>query len=193
MTTQTISNALSREALSDLLARCALNDHGAFERLYQHTSPQLFGLVLRIVREEQLARDVLQDGYVKIWNNAGDYRPEKGSPVTWMGSIMRNRAIDLLRRRRSNPVVAVEQDEIGAFADERALPPDLAVAGDQNRSALLACMDRLTESQKQAIGLAYYRGLTHEELAQHLDTPLGTVKSWLRRGLLKLRDCLESP
>ncbi len=193
MTTQTISNALSREALSDLLARCALNDHGAFERLYQHTSPQLFGLVLRIVREEQLARDVLQDGYVKIWNNAGDYRPEKGSPVTWMGSIMRNRAIDLLRRRRSNPVVAVEQDEIGAFADERALPPDLAVAGDQNRSALLACMDQLTESQKQAIGLAYYRGLTHEELAQHLDTPLGTVKSWLRRGLLKLRDCLESP
>ena len=193
MTTQTISNALSREALSDLLARCALNDHGAFERLYQHTSPQLFGLVLRIVREEQLARDVLQDGYVKIWNNAGDYRPEKGSPVTWMGSIMRNRAIDLLRRRRSNPVVAVEQDEIGAFADERALPPDLAVAGDQNRSALLACMDQLTESQKQAIGLAYYRGLTHEELAQHLDTPLGTVKSWLRRGLLKLRDCLERP
>jgi RNA polymerase sigma-70 factor (ECF subfamily) len=90
-------------------------------------------------------------------------------------------------------VVAVEQDEIGAFADERALPPDLAVAGDQNRSALLACMDQLTESQKQAIGLAYYRGLTHEELAQHLDTPLGTVKSWLRRGLLKLRDCLESP
>ena len=192
MTTQTTVNALSREALTDLLARCALNEYGAFERLYQHTSPQLFGLVLRIVREEQFARDVLQDGYVKIWNNAGDYRPEKGSPLTWMGSIMRNRAIDLLRRRRSNPVVAVEQEEITAFADEQSLPPDLEVAGDQNRAALLACLGELSESQRQAIGLAYYRGLTHEELARHLDTPLGTVKSWLRRGLLKLSDCLES-
>lgn len=192
MTTRTTGNALSREALTDLLARCALNDHGAFERLYQHTSPQLFGLVLRIVREEQFARDVLQDGFVKIWNHAGDYRPEKGSPVTWMGGIMRNRAIDLLRRRRSNPVVAVEQEEISTFADEQALPPDLEVAGDQNRAALLSCLGQLTESQRQAIGLAYFRGLTHEELARHMDTPLGTVKSWLRRGLLKLRDCLES-
>jgi len=180
------------EQLADLLARCALNDHGAFERLYQHTSPQLFGLVLRIVREEQLARDVLQDGYVKVWDRAADFRPEKASATTWMGSIMRNRAIDLLRRRRSSPLVAVDQEEIAWFEDERAVVPELEVANGQSRAALQVCLDQLTEPQRQAIALAYYRGLTHEELARHMDTPLGTVKSWLRRGLLRLRDCLES-
>jgi RNA polymerase sigma-70 factor (ECF subfamily) len=182
----------TQEQLADLLARCALNDHGAFERLYQHTSAQLFGLVLRIVREEQLARDVLQDGYVKVWDRAGDFRPERASATTWMGSIMRNRAIDLLRRRRSSPLVAVEQEEIGWFQDESVVAPELEVASGQSREALRACLEQLTESQRQAIALAYYRGLTHEELARHMDTPLGTVKSWLRRGLLRLKACLES-
>jgi len=181
----------SPEALAHLLARCALNDHGAFEHLYQHTSAKLYGLVLRIVREEQLARDVLQDGYVKIWNHAADFRPEKASAITWMGTIMRNRAIDIIRRRRI-PVLADGDPESAGWSPENPLDsPDVEMDLAHQKQALAECLSTLSESQRQAIALAYYRGLTHEEMARFMDTPLGTVKSWLRRGLLRLRDCLD--
>lgn len=181
----------TREELSDLLARCALNDHRAFEQLYQFTSAKLYGLVVRIVREEQLARDVLQDGYVRIWDHAQDYRPDRASPITWMGSIMRNRAIDLVRRKKSNPLGEASDDELRWLEDDKSVPPDRQVDFDRQRRILQDCLEVLSDDQRQAIVLAYYRGLTHEELAHYLDKPLGTVKSWLRRGLLKLKDCLD--
>lgn len=180
------------EELADLLARCALNDHRAFERLYQHSSAQLFGLVMRIVRDEQLARDVLQDGFVRIWDRAGDFRPDVASPSTWMGSIMRNRAIDVLRRRRASPVVAdLLPEEMHWLEDPTAVPQHESVQQDQNTKALRECLRDLNENQRQVIALAYFRGMTHEELADHVGAPLGTVKSWVRRGLLQLRACLS--
>jgi len=181
----------TQEELTDLLARCALKDRRAFERLYQFTSAKLYGLVLRIVREEQLARDVLQEGYVRIWDHAKDYRPDKASPITWMGSIMRNRSIDLVRRNKSNPLNGADEDELVWLEDEATPAPDRQVDDDRQRQSLQDCLQVLNKDQQQAIVLAYYRGLTHEELAQYLDKPLGTVKSWLRRGLLRLKDCLE--
>ncbi len=181
----------SPEQLTDLLARCALNDQQAFEGLYRFTSAKLYGLVLRIVREEQLARDVLQDGYVRIWDHAGDYRPDRASPITWMGSIMRNRAIDLVRRRKSNPLGDASDDELRWLEDENSPAPDRGVDDERRYRALHHCLEQLGEDQLQAVVLAYYRGLTHEELARHLGKPLGTVKSWLRRGLIKIKDCLD--
>ncbi len=181
----------SPEVLADLLSRCASNDHGAFERLYQHTSAKLYGLVLRIVRDEQLSRDVLQDGYVRIWNHAADFRPDRASAITWMGSIMRNRAIDLVRRRRV-PVLENGDREATEWLPENLLDSPEAELDLANQSEALAeCIATLSEAQRQSIALAYYRGLTHEEMAQFMDRPLGTVKSWLRRGLLRLRDCLD--
>lgn len=181
----------SPEVLAHLLARCALNDHSAFEHLYQHTSAKLYGLVVRIVREEQLARDVLQDGYVKIWNHAADFRPEKASAITWMGSIMRNRAIDVIRRRRI-PVFDGSEREGSAWSQESLLDsPEAKMDLAHQKQALGECLGTLSESQRQAIALAYFRGLTHEEMAHFMGKPLGTVKSWLRRGLLRLRDCLD--
>jgi RNA polymerase sigma-70 factor (ECF subfamily) len=181
----------SPEVLAHLLARCALNDHGAFEHLYQHTSAKLYGLVLRIVREEQLARDVLQDGYVRIWNHAADFRPEKASAITWMGSIMRNRAIDVIRRRRM-PIYDNGEHEGSTWSPESLLvSPEVEMDLTRRKQALGECLSTLSETQRQAIALAYFRGLTHEEMAHFMGRPLGTVKSWLRRGLLRLRDCLD--
>jgi RNA polymerase sigma-70 factor (ECF subfamily) len=180
------------EELGELLARCALNDHVAFERLYQHSSAKLYGLVLRIVRDEQLARDILQDGFVKIWDRAGDFRPEVASPITWMGSIMRNRAIDLLRRRRASPVVMdLRPEDMHWLEDESVDQPDTMTNRSQEYAALQRCLNALNETQRQVVALAYFRGMTHEELASYLNAPLGTVKSWLRRGLLQLKACLD--
>ncbi len=180
------------EELADLLARCALNDHRAFERLYQHCSAQLYGLVMRIVRDEQLARDVLQDGFVRIWDRAGDFRPELATPTTWMGSIMRNRAIDVLRRRRASPIVPdLQPEELHWLEDPTTEPQHESVQRDRDQRALRICLQALNENQRQVIALAYFRGMTHEELANHVGAPLGTVKSWVRRGLLQLRACLN--
>lgn len=181
---------LSPEELSQLLARCALNDRHAFEVLYKATSAQLFGLILRIVRNPDLASEVLQEGYVKIWNRAGDFRAEKARPMTWMGTIVRNQAIDLLRRSTHESAPSEPVDELHWLADEGAGPYELTNQS-QEHQFVRECLNQLEGPQRQAMMLAYFNGLTHEQLADHLDTPLGTVKSWLRRGLMRLKKCLE--
>jgi RNA polymerase sigma-70 factor (ECF subfamily) len=181
---------LSPEELSQLLARCALNDRHAFEALYKATSAQLFGLILRIVKNQDLASEVLQEGYVKIWNRAGDFRAEKARPITWMGTIVRNQAIDLLRRSTHELTPSAPVEELHWLADEGAGPYELTSQSQQHES-LRGCLNQLEGIQRQAMLLAYFNGLTHEQLADHLDTPLGTIKSWLRRGLMRLKRCLE--
>lgn len=180
----------SPQELAELLARCALRDRQSFEQLYKITSPQLFGLVLRIVKNQDLASEVLQEGFVKIWNRAGDYRPDKAAAMTWMGAIVRNQAIDLLRRSANQPLQNESVEELHWLADEAAGPQDLAHQEQENQ-ALHECLQQLDEVQRQAMLLAYFKGMTHEELAEHMDRPLGTVKSWLRRGLLRLKKCLS--
>ncbi|PWV60660.1 sigma-70 family RNA polymerase sigma factor [Plasticicumulans acidivorans] len=178
------------EVLGDLLARCALADRAAFEKLYRLSSPQLFGIVLRIVRDRDIAADVLQETYVKIWHRAGDFRADLATPITWMGSIARNQAIDTLRRAEHRITQADDVDEMYDLADDSEGPQD-AAARERDAAALHRCLEELQGAQRTAVRLAWFRGMTHEELAEHLDTPLGTVKSWLRRGLLRLKTCLE--
>ncbi|MBI3716933.1 MAG: sigma-70 family RNA polymerase sigma factor [Betaproteobacteria bacterium] len=178
------------QQLATLLARTGIGDRNAFADLYQNTQAKLFGVALRIVRERHLAEEVLQDAFVNIWNHAAQYATARSAPMTWMTAVVRNRALDLVRR----PHLEV-QDEDEVFTnnlqDERAGPADqLESARDQAR--IERCMKGLDEEQRQTISLAFYHGLSHSEVADHLRRPLGTIKTHIRRGLLKLKGCLES-
>jgi RNA polymerase sigma-70 factor (ECF subfamily) len=174
-------------ALEGLLARTALGDRSAFAELYRATSSKLFAVSLRIVRERPLAEEVLQDSFVNIWRRSSDYAVAKSAPLTWMTAIVRNRSLDIVRRTREEPDV----DDVLAtnLADESAAPARDAEIREQSHS-IQQCLEELDADQRQTIALAYFHGLTHSELAAHLKKPLGTVKTHVRRGLAKLRDCL---
>ncbi len=182
--------ARRNEQLKELLAACALNDRQAFAQLYELTSAKLNGVILRILGREAWAQDCLQEVYIKLWNKAGDYRPYVALPMTWMMTIARNQALDLLRRHRrellSDEPVKMEQE-----TDIELLPMERLQRDDAGRM-LQRCLQQLQEQQRQIIALAYFRGLTHDELARQTGTPLGTIKTWIRRGLEQLRGCLES-
>ncbi|MES9940849.1 MAG: sigma-70 family RNA polymerase sigma factor [Candidatus Thiodiazotropha sp. 6PLUC2] len=178
------------EELESLLAACALNDRKAFARLYRMTSAKLYGVVLRILIRDDLAQDCLQDAYVKIWNNAASYRAYMAAPLTWMSTIARNQALDLLRKRKRE-VMDRDDKSVPEQVDGAPLPPDSLSRSDDGRR-LEECLGELKDQQRQVLVLAYFKGLTHDELASHTDTPLGTVKTWIRRGLNQLRRCLEN-
>jgi RNA polymerase sigma-70 factor (ECF subfamily) len=178
------------DPLAGLLAACARRDRAAFERLYRETSPKLFGVALRILRREDWAEEVLQDCYVRIWDHARDYREGLAAPMTWMTSIVRNRCLDQLRRPRLE-VIDEDGERIEAAESEAPGPLERLESGAE-ADALRRCLEALDARQRQAIALAYYDGLSHSELASHLREPLGTVKTWVRRGLLRLKSCLEA-
>lgn len=175
-------------SLEALLSRAALGDRAAFEQLYRATRAKLFAVSLRIVRERALAEEVLQDSFVNIWRRASDYAAAKSAPMTWMTAIVRNRSVDLVRRSREEP--DVDDTLVASLVDESATPArDAELAADTH--SLQRCLGELDPEQRQTIALAFFHGLTHSELAAHLRQPLGTVKTHVRRGLLKLRACLE--
>jgi RNA polymerase sigma factor (sigma-70 family) len=178
---------VSPEHLADLLARTALRDHAAFAKLYEATRAKLFAVSLRIVGERPVAEEVLQDTFVNIWNHARDYAPSKSAPLTWMFAIARNRSLDIVRRTRELPDV---DDALAAnlVGDEPEALEEMARRSDAHK--LHECLGELEADQRQAIGLAFFHGLSHSELAEHLRRPLGTVKTHVRRGLNRLRDCL---
>src|SRR6266699_7012794 len=176
--------------LADLLARTALSDQRAFAELYRLTSPHLYAVALRIVRVTGPAEEVLQESYVNIWHHAGSYVAAKSQPLTWMTSVVRNRCLDQLRRREVQTVTMDDEDEGLAIAAEDPTPLEMLLSGADAR-AVGACVEALEPGQKQAIALAFFQGLSHSELAHHLREPLGTVKSWIRRGLERLRACLD--
>ena len=177
---------MAAQGLEDLLARSAQGDRAAFQRLYQASAAKLHGVALRILRRGDWAEEVLQECYVSIWTRAGDYRAGLSAPMTWMTSIVRNRCLDWLRRPA--PEVAVETFE----ELESGSPGPLAeLERAKDAQALARCLGVLDARQRQAIALAFYDGLSHAELAGHMREPLGTVKTWVRRGLLRLKACLE--
>ena len=184
---------VQNQVLAGLLAACARRDQAAFSRLYQSTSPKLFGVALRILRREDWAEEVLQDCYVSIWNHAGSFDARLAAPMTWMTSIVRNRCLDWLRRPRIEVSLA-RDDEDGEDPLERVPSEDPgpleALARSADAKALGECLRRLEPKQRQAIMLAFYEGLSHSELASHMREPLGTVKTWVRRGLERLKGCL---
>lgn len=187
------TNPEQNQRLQDLLAAASRRDAAsaaAFEALYQSTSSKLFGVALRILRREDWAEEVLQECYVSIWKHCADYQLQLSAPMTWMTSIVRNRCLDLLRR----PNFEDPTDDDGVFdAFESAEPGPLAELERSAEAAAIArCMSGLDEKQRQAISMAFFEGLTHVELAQKLGQPLGTVKTWVRRGLIRLKDCLSS-
>jgi RNA polymerase sigma factor (sigma-70 family) len=188
----------SRE-LGSLLARAGLGDRAAFAQLYEHTSPQLFGVVLRIQRDRALAEDLLQDIYVSVWKAAAGFDAARAQPMTWLIGIARNRAIDSLRRAQTRPRFETgpaagddddAPDRLEQLPDDTDGPLALLDKASDAR-ALGACMQHLSPPQRQSVALAFYDGLTHAEVAERLREPLGTVKSWVRRALVVLRSCLE--
>jgi len=180
------------EELALLLGRTALADQAAFAELYRQTSSHLYAVALRMLRDKAAAEDALQEAFVSVWHHAGSYVAAKSRPQTWLTSIVRNRCLDLLRRRVPDTMTLTRDDD-DAEIDLPATGPtpvELLLAG-ADAAMVRTCVDTLDGGQKQAIALAFFQGLSHSELAAQLQEPLGTVKSWIRRGLERLKSCLE--
>ena len=186
-----LSEALAPEQLSDLLARCALRDQRAFAMLYRASSAKLFAVAVRITRRRDWAEEVLQEAFVNIWNHAEGYNPTKSAPMTWMTAIVRNRALDLLRRPREVEIDD-EHEELMASIPDDAPGPEELLRMSTEAGELAECLKALTEEQRHSITLAFFYGLSHGELAQQMRKPLGTVKTWVRRGLDRLKTCLDA-
>ena len=179
--------------LAALLARVALADQRAFATLYGQTSAHLYAVALRIVRDPAAAEDILQEAYVSVWHHAGRYDAARSQPITWMTAIVRNRCLDQMRRRDLDTVSLTPiDDDAPAFdiRDEGPAPPELLLQG-ADASAVRACVETLEAGPRQAIALAFFQGLSHAELAEHMREPLGTIKSWVRRALERLKRCLD--
>ena len=190
-------NKIEAGQLHYWLAAVDRKDAIAFRALYDATSPKLFGLALRIVSKPELAEEVLQDSFVSIWSNAGSYQSSLAAPMTWMSTIVRNRAFDLLRKVASGPQSAIEMDaetveaEIMGVLEDGGATPMHVLESSQEAKALASCMSGLEGLHRQAMALAFYHDLSHSEVAAHMQLPIGTVKTWIRRGLDKLRTCLQ--
>ena len=174
--------------IEKLIARVALKDRAAFAEIYARTSAKLFGVVLRVLNNRADAEDVLQDAYVKIWRNAGRYRQNGYSPMTWLITIARNTAIDA--RRRKGRAASGGDAMLERMADPAPGPEAQTIAAS-DREQLGACLDELEAARAEAVTRAYLQGDSYAELAAHFDVPLNTMRTWLRRSLLKLRECLS--
>jgi RNA polymerase sigma-70 factor, ECF subfamily len=170
-----------------LLASVAKGDEAAFERLYAATQAKLYGVVLRILRRSDLAGEVLQEAYLKIWSSAGRFDPARASPITWMVTIARNGAIDVVRRKTESSIE--EEPEAIEVAAESADPLAQRIVTEELKR-LLACLGRLDPDRQRMVLLAYFRGVDRAELAREFERPVNTVKTQLRRALADLRECL---
>ena len=185
---RTVISTVDTDQLRQLLAQCALGDRHAFETLYRSVAPRLHGVALRFMGRRDLAEEVLQESFVRIWNNASRYQAHLSAPLTWMINITRNQAIDQLRKHRERPLGALEEQQLEDQSPSAHEQLDRA----RDASALNRCLATLESMQRQSISVAYFQGLSCSELAEHLAAPLGSVKSWIRRGMERLRRCLES-
>ena len=177
----------ARQRLVEALVATGGEDRSAFRTLYRLTSAKLFGVCLRICGDRQAAEDVLSEVYLTIWKRAGAFEPGRASPISWLATIARNRAIDWRRSSGRTPPARVE--EIADLADDRISAEDSMLA-EERASRLHLCLDQLEQRQRDAIRTAFFDGLTYADLATRDAVPLGTMKSWVRRGLLRLKDCL---
>ena len=171
-----------------LLALAAREDEEALAQLYDRYSRVAYGLALRIVRDQALAEDAVQEAFVTLWRSAGSFRAEKAKPSTWILTLVHRRAVDVVRReerRRAAPLVDGMEEP-----DERALPADEEIELNDRRRLVQEALRQLPDDQREALELAYYGGLTQSELAERLSVPLGTIKSRMFTGLRRLRDLL---
>lgn len=170
------------------MTRIAQGERAALRTLYEATSAKLFGVCLRILRDREESEDVLQEVYVAIWRRADRFDPARASVSTWISTIARNRAIDRLRAR--GPLAAAGAVEDLPLADDAPDAESLLAAAD-DAARLEGCLGELDARTQEVIRTAFFEGLTYEALARRMDAPLGTVKSWIRRGLARLKGCLE--
>lgn len=188
MTVSSSAADTARAYLADMLLRTGTEDRAAFDELYRLTNAKLFGITLRICGERQAAEDVLHDVYITIWRRASGWEPGRASPITWLATIARNRAIDWRRaqgvRRTSTMDDAPDIADPGVGAERMML-------ADEDTQRLIDCLDGLEVQQRDAIRTAFFDGVTYAELAIARAVPLGTMKSWVRRGLARLKDCLR--
>ena len=181
--------ATTPDDLVRLLAGVARRDQAAFARLYAATSAKLYGIILRILRRRDLADEILQEVYVKVWEHAGGFVPGRASPVSWMAAIARNRALDEVRRK--GPVAL--EDMPAGFEVADPLPLALeTLERTQELKRLLACLDGLEPQKAEIVKLAYLTGLSRDALANRFGHPTATIKTWLHRSLKQLKDCLGS-
>ncbi len=178
----------SRQQLDELLAGVARGDEAAFAELYQVTSAKLYAVALRILRSREAAEDVVQDSYFKVWERARDFDPSIAAPVTWMAAIVRNRALDEIRRRAVRPAADVSELDTLESDDEH---PVEVLGRREDVQRLLRCLEGLEAEKQQIVRLAYLDGLSREALAQRFGRPEGTIKTWLHRSLAQLKGCLE--
>lgn len=176
--------------MAGLLAACARQDRQAFQRLYERTAPQLLACLLRILRNRATAEDALQDVFVQVWGRAGQYERSRGSAWAWLIAIARYRAIDL--KRREGRIHAEPYADVDDLLGEDEPQDALAALGQRATKALATCLAALQPRQRDCIVLAYQGGLSQAEVAGELGEPLGSVKSWIRRGLAALKRCLET-
>lgn len=189
MTKPATDTLAARARLAEVLWRVGQEDRSALATLYGLTSAKLFGICLRICGERQAAEDVLQEVYLTVWKRAGGYEPGRASPITWLATIARNRAIDWRRAQGNRQMRPV--DDALPIADDRPIATETMLAAESDRRLHL-CLDQLEDKQRLAIRTAFFDGVTYAELADRLGVPLGTMKSWVRRGLMRLRECVES-
>ncbi|ATQ45011.1 RNA polymerase subunit sigma [Caulobacter mirabilis] len=176
-----------RTELASALRRTASGDRAALEEIYRSTSGKLLGVVLRILPDRQEAEDVLQDVYLTVWRKADMFDAERASPITWLAALARNRAIDRIRSRGGRRFVS--DDVVAEQADAAPLASEQLETGE-DAARLKACLEQLEQARAEGVRQAFFGGLTYETLARRAGVPLGTMKSWMRRSLLRLRACL---
>jgi RNA polymerase sigma factor (sigma-70 family) len=182
------------EHLIALLDRIADRDEAALRELYDITSRKLYGLALKMVGRVDLAEDVLQECYLNVWRIASDYRASLSPPLGWMSVIVRSRALDMLRRLSSQmdgKLQSIDDEESQQIASSEVGLLDAAMAGEQ-AGALNNCLSKIEAKQRDVIVWAYFRDMSHSELASQFDLPIGTIKTWIRRGLAQLKSCMAS-
>lgn len=184
---------LDPQELKTLLAAVAGRDTAAFRALYDASSPKLFGFALRILVKKELAEEALQESFISIWNNAAGYQAGLAAPMTWMTALVRNKAFDLLRRAQDSVKIGADtfDKKVMDALESTDRTPIEALQLSDDAKALARCFARLEGLHRQAIALAFYHDLSHSEVAEHMKLPLGTVKTWVRRGLERLRLCLS--
>jgi RNA polymerase sigma factor (sigma-70 family) len=187
-----MNTASDDSQLVHLIEQVSKKDSDALKKLYIATSGKMLGIAMRIIGNREQAEDVLQDAYLKIWRIAEDYRQSLSPPIAWMGIIVRSRALDVLRKNATEKHLHgtdIDQDNMATLDDAAGNPMDTALASEQ-AWALHECLKKIDAKPREVLVQAYFKDLSHGELAAQLSLPLGTVKTWIRRSLEQLRTCL---
>ena len=176
------------QEIAELIARCAIRDRSAFRTLYERTSAKLFGVTLRILKDRSEAEEAIQEVYVKIWQRADRYVVGNTSPISWLVAVARNHSLDILRARR--PVS--DDIDVALEIPDSGPSPEKATQDNEEKGQIEYCLDTLEPERAEAVRGAYLDGYSYEELATRYAVPLNTMRTWLRRSLIKLKDCLTA-